>query len=437
MLFNIHGQNDNQQLLDSKNHVRLLDTFASLGEAVASYGEIYRAILRKRAEIESLERDAREQYRMRETLKYQISDIDAGKLKRGEEEALSELVRKLRNAEKISKSASLVEKALRGGEKGMGAMYLTERAASALDAISDSIPEAAALASRLRDVYYEIEDVAESAADLIDLGGEDPSARLDRAEGRLAAIEKLKRKYGSTVEEILEYRADAAERLSLIENAGERREDMENELSELCRRASAACAEITESRRRASAELRRRVTETLAFLDMPKVRFDVSVRPSSDFNAFGRDEVEFLISTNPGEPLLPMAKIASGGELARIMLSLKNVLNESDGIRTVIFDEIDTGISGKTSRKVGIKLLEIGRTAQVLCVTHSAQIASLADSHLYISKKEVDGRMETGLCELSPDERVGEIARILGGIEITEAQREAAREMIAEREQYK
>ena len=436
-LFNIHGQNDNQQLLDPCNHVNVIDAYAQNETLLAQYSEIYKKILEKRAQIQTLEKDSREQYRMRETLKYQISDIDAGKLKVGEEEALEELVLKLRSAEKISKSAALVDKALKGGEKGMGAIYLSERAASALESISAAVPEAEELAARLRNICYELEDIAEISADIVDLGGEDPSTKLDRAESRLDAISRLKKKYGSTVEEVLEYRKEAAEKLDLIENAGERREDMENELKALCDEAKVFTDRLSEKRREASAELRRRVTETLAFLDMPKVRFDVSIRQSDDLCANGRDELEFMISTNVGEPLLPMAKIASGGELARIMLALKNALNESDGVQTVIFDEIDTGISGKTSRKVGIKLKEIGKASQVVCVTHSAQIASLANSHLYISKREVDGRVETSLSVLNEDERVGEIARILGGIEITEKQMEAAKEMIAEGEAYK
>ena len=346
MLINIHGLNDNQQHLDPKNHIALLDSFACTSETVAEYGELYRKILEKRAQIEALESDAREQYRMRETLKYQISDIDAAKLRIGEEEALEELVIKLRNSEKISKSAALVEKALTGGEKGMGAIYLSERAACALEAISEAVPEAEALAERLREVCYELEDIADAGSSLVDFGGEDPTAKLDRAEGRLDTIAKMKKKYGSSVEEVLAYREEAAHKLDLIENAGERREDLENELTELCESARAITDRLSNERRRAADGLRRAVTETLAFLDMPKVRFDVSVKASRDFNANGRDEVEFLIATNVGEPLLPMHKIASGGELARIMLSLKNVLNESDGIDTVIFDEIDTGISG-------------------------------------------------------------------------------------------
>ncbi len=436
-LFNIHGQNDNQQLLDPSNHISIIDSYAGNVSIVSEYAEIYKKILEKRAQIETLKKDSREQYRMRETLKYQISEIDAGKLKVGEEETLEALVIKLRSAERISKSAALVDKALKGGEKGMGAIYLSERAAGALESISAAIPEAEELAARLRNVCYELEDIAELSCDIVDFGGEDPSSKLDRAESRLDAILRLKKKYGSTVEEVLEYRSEAAAKLDLIENAGERQEDMENELREFCDKARIYTEKLTQQRRKAADSLRRHVTETLCFLDMPKVRFDVSIKRSSDFNAYGNDDVEFLIATNAGEPLLPMAKIASGGELARIMLSLKNVLNESDGIQTVVFDEIDTGISGKTSRKVGIKLKEIGKSAQVICVTHSAQIASLADNHLYISKKEVDGRTQTSLRILDDSERVAEIARILGGIEVTDTQMEAAREMIAEGEAYK
>ena len=180
-----------------------------------------------------------------------------------------------------------------------------------------------------------------------------------------------------------------------------------------------------------------KVSETLAFLDMPKVKFDVSLTSSKDFLRSGCDEIEFLISANPGEPLLPMAKIASGGELARIMLSLKNEINQCDGIDTVVFDEIDTGISGKTSRKVGMKLKEIGRSSQVICVTHSAQIASLAHNHLFVSKTETEGRTESSVRALSSEERINEIARILGGIEITQVQLAAAKEMILEGAEYK
>ncbi len=436
MLFNIHGQNDNQQLLDPQNHVKLLDSFASNGELFEAYSVLYRELLHARAELDCLDKDAMEQARLREMLKFQIADIDAVKLKDGEEEALLELVRKLQSLEKINKSVALVNKAISGGEKSLGASYLTMRAASALEAIADAVPEADGLSKRLENIRYELDDIAESAAALCDLGDGDPTAKLDKAESRLNAIAKLKRKYGSTVSEILEFRESAAKRLDMIENAEDRKIELEERIKDIEARARAAADALTESRKRAARELDGRVLETLAFLDMPKVRFEVSVKAERDFGAFGLDRVEFMISTNLGEPLLPMARIASGGELARIMLSLKNVLNECDGVGTVIFDEIDTGISGKTSRKVGIKLKEIGKGAQVLCVTHSAQIASLADNHLYISKAERDGRVSTTLTPLDREGRVREVARILGGIEITDAVRRAAEEMIVEGETY-
>ena len=436
VLFNIHGQNDNQQLLDPKNHVRLLDRYVGASELSQTYGEQYRGVLALRNELDSLQKDQREQARLCEMLRYQVAEIDAVRIKAGEEDALTELANRLRAAEQIEKSCLVTKRALEGGEKGRGAIYLVERAAAAMEAISDAVPEAERLNARLNDIRYELEDIAASVGEINSFDGEDVLSKLDRAEARLDAIAKLKRKYGSTEEEILAFRQEAAERLEQLEHADERMEDLWEEIRFAEEEAKKTASALSELRRRGAKGLTGSVCETLAFLDMPKVRFEVGISKSADFQAYGLDEVEFLISTNPGDPLLPMAKIASGGELARIMLSLKNVLNVCDGVDTVIFDEIDTGISGKTSRKVGIKLKEIGKNAQVICVTHSAQIASLAHHHLYISKKEEDGRVSTSLCELDAEGRVGEIARILGGIEITEVQRRAAREMIAEGETY-
>ena len=432
MLFNIHGQNDNQQLLNAKNHEKLLDSYAGTKSLLEEYGGYYCHMTKLRTELDSIRQDAMEQARLCEMLKFQISDIDRVKPKIGEDEKLGELAAKLRGAERIAKSCALVDKALRGGEKGMGASYLVDRATKALEAISDAIPTAEEFAERLRNIRYELEDIAEGVSDLADFGDSDPATQLDRIEERLHAIDQLKRKYGSSVEEILAFRKNAAERLNALEHADERCEDLQDELRIATERAKEVARQLTDCRKKAARGLTNQVTETLAFLDMPKVRFEVRVCATKDLFATGCDEVEFLISPNPGEPLLPMAKIASGGELARIMLALKNILNECDGVDTVIFDEIDTGISGKTSRKVGIKLKEIGKHAQVLCVTHSAQIASLAHNHLRISKHEKEGRTESVLTLLSESERVEEIARILGGIEVTELQRKTAGEMIAE-----
>ncbi|MBO5415405.1 MAG: DNA repair protein RecN [Clostridia bacterium] len=431
-LFNIHGQNDNQKLLDRKNHLELLDRFAGCEGLLAEYGVLYERLCECRREIESFNRDAMELNRTREMLEYQIADIDAVKLRVGEEEALIAESKRLQSIERIKKHSALVERALSGTEKGVGAVYLIDRAATALSQLSDASPEAQELSERLNDIKYELDDIAHAASLLGDISDEDPTARIDKIEGRLEFISRLKRKYGATVEDILAYREDAGRRLDMIENSDEEIEKLNAELKQVQKEAKGVAMDLRRRRLAAANELTEKVVSTLEFLDMPKVEFDVSLEPEKDFSPGGLDFCEFMISANPGEPLMPMAKIASGGELARIMLSLKSVLNECDGIDTAIFDEIDTGISGKTSRKVGIKLREISHGTQVICVTHSAQIASLANNHLFISKSEIDGRVQTAIRELDEDGRVEEIARILGGIEISDIQRSAAREMIEE-----
>jgi DNA repair protein RecN (Recombination protein N) len=287
------------------------------------------------------------------------------------------------------------------------------------------------LSERLENAAAEIEDVAETVLGFSEDDAEDPTVKIDRIEGRLEGISKLKRKYGGSIAEILSFRERAAVQLSELESSDELRLQLEQEVSALKQELLENAKILSRIRSNAAGELVTQVTEALTFLDMPKVRFEISVSPTEPSES-GADDVEFLIATNPGEPLLPMAKIASGGELSRIMLALRSVINDRDGASTVIFDEIDTGVSGKTSRKIGMKLKESAKGVQVLCVTHSAQIASLADSHMQIRKCERDGRAETEVVELDRDARVEEIARILGGIDITAAQRDAAREMIEE-----
>jgi len=431
-IFNIHGQNDNQQMMNAKNHVRILDKFAKNGDILAEYGLLYKEILHLRMQIESISSDTMEKNRLREMLSFQIEDIDSASLREGEEEKLLEEEKKLLSLERVNKCISLVKRAINGSEKGAGASYMCDRAANALSQISDAFPEASELYERLSSIKYELDDIAESAEALSDVGDEDPTKRLDKIGSRLEVIGKLKRKYGQSVEDILAFRADAARRLDEIDNSDVLIEELTKKLKDKEVEARRVAAELSSRRKNAAGHLNKEVTESLSFLDMPKVRFEVAIDESDDFTASGLDRVEFLIATNAGEPLMPMIKIASGGELSRIMLSLRSVMGDSDGMQTVIFDEIDTGISGKTSRKVGIKLRSIAKSAQVICVTHSAQIASLADTHFFISKAERDGRVETSVKLLSPDERVEEIARILGGINITEAQRTAAREMIEE-----
>lgn len=363
-------------------------------------------------------------------LTYQIADIDSVKPKRGEEEALTRERDKLLYAEQINKQTGLAYRALRGGEK-TNAYDLVRRAQSAIRSLDGVLDGAEALVERLENALFEIDDVSELVLSTLEEDIGDPTARIDKLEARLDAISKLKRKYGNSIDEILAFRDRAAAQLEELDSSDELRAALEKKATVLEAEARHLAMSLREKRIIAGERITHEVTEALAFLDMPKVRFKVSVNPA-ELSESGVDDVEFLIATNPGEPLLPMIKIASGGELSRIMLSLRSVLNDREGASTVIFDEVDAGVSGKTSRKIGIKLSEAARSAQVLCVTHSAQIASLADNHFRIVKAERDGRAETEVVLLDEPSRVEEIARILGGIEVTAAQRDAAREMINE-----
>ena len=430
LLISIHGQSDSQKLLQKSAHLELLDHYARPDAALAEYQKTFSALQSVRRQINSIRVDDSEKLRLREMLGYQIADIDAVKPKPDEEETLTRERDRLANLEQINRQAELIYRALRGGEKG-SALSLVKRAGVALDQLGTMVEGTESLGDRLSFVASELEDLAERVIAYADDDREDPTARIDCIETRLEAIAKLRRKYGNSVEEILAFRARAAERMEELDGSEERLEALEAEEKRLSAEAKRQASILTRARKDAAREITSRVTEALAFLDMPRVRFEIAVAPA-ELCESGADDVEFLIATNPGEPLLPLIRIASGGELSRIMLALRSVLDDRDGAATVIFDEIDTGVSGKTSRKIGIKLHETARTTQVLCVTHSAQIASLADTHFRITKEEHDGRAETRVTELSDERRVEEIARILGGIEITEVQRSAAREMIEE-----
>ena len=448
LLINIHGQSDNQKLMQSSAHRALLDDYAQDGDQLACYREVYDEWKTVCGEIAGLRRDVAERIRLREMLEYQIKDIDAAKLKVGEEEKLTERRDKLLHLEKINRQVSLACRALCDGEKATVAT-LCDRAEAALTSIAGIIPECDGLIERIATLRAEAEDIAELARDFADEDVGDPTAELDKLEGRLDTISRLGRKYGEGVEAILAFRDEAAARLFVIDTADERIEELEDTEASLRKRLTDGAAILTSVRESAARALSQAVRESLVFLDMPKVRFEVAVKPSADFGAYGCDEVEFLLSANPGEPLGPMTRIASGGELSRIMLAVRSVLNERYGVPTAIYDEVDTGISGRTSRKVGIKLATIARGelntlgvrqggTQVICVTHSAQIGSLADAHYVIEKKETtvggETRAETTVRRIGEADRVEEIARILGGLDVTDAQRAAARELIAEKD---
>ena len=439
-LVTVHGQSDTATLTDSRNHIELLDVYADLGDLLEEYGAAYREYDKVKREILELSAKAREAERMKEILEYQIKDIDALALKDGEEDELIDKKLKIKNSERITKNSEFVYKALRGSEKGSVA-HLLDRSITALSQLSEVVPGFAEYSQRLRDALYQVEDIAEEVYAVIEDIDEDPTETLNKIESRLDKISKLKRKYGPTVEAILEFRNRAADELSQLENSESLLIEYSAREKVLYKKAEELARRLHDRRAEASSSLERTIKETLEFLDMPKVVFFAQQKELFDgelhaLGKYGFDSVEFYISANRGAEPQPLSKIASGGELSRIMLALKSVIADRDGVPTVIYDEIDTGVSGKTARKIGIKMLSLSRSSQLFCVTHSAQIASLGDVHFLISKGDFGGETETRVRVLDDEGRVGELSRILGGIDITDAQRAAAMDMLKERVEY-
>lgn len=433
-LLGISGQSDSRALADRSLHIKLLDDYAENGELLGEYSAVYRKILDSRAALEKFRESIREKSMMTDILRYQLKEIDSAKLSGEHEvEKLERLLKKARTADKLIKHVNLIKRALSDGEKGSAA-YLVDKASAAFRQLSDVAENAEEYADRLDSIRYELIDMAESAADIISDGVEDPEKTINAAELRLRQIDRLKGKYGATVEEILEFRRDAAERLDKLESGDLIIEEYEKELDRLSAEASAIAQKLTASRRAAGEELSAAVCGYLRDLDISKARFFVKISPCAGeyrgFSPLGCDDAVFMFSANSGEAPVELGRAASGGEISRTMLSLKCALAVKHPADTYIFDEIDTGVSGATSEKMGRMLAGLSDSAQVICVTHSPQIASLADRHLLIRKSEVDGRAESSVEELDRDGRIAELTRIIGGIEVTDAQRLAAAEML-------
>ena len=441
-LINIHGQNENHSFMDKSNHIKLLDEFSDVDTLIAEYSLLYAKLNSLRADINKLMEESKQKDTIADVLNLQLKEITAAKLKdTDEEEKLIELRNKLKSAEKIVKSTSTVYKALLQNESGISAVVLIDKAIDALNRLSDVDAEAVSLAEKLSNYKYEIEDIAEKAREIGDFDGAgDPQKQLDEVEDRLTLIQRLERKYGGSIESVLQFKSDAEIKLRFFENSENQIEDLKIEYKKLYTQATEIAEKIHQKRVNSSKKLSKQVKEALQFLDMPKVNFEIGVNYCEKngirtLNSLGFDDVEFMIATNVGEELSSMNKIASGGELARIMLALKSALSDKNGAQTVIFDEIDTGVSGSTSQKIGIKLAKIAMGVQTFCVTHSAQIASLATNHYFIKKTEVDGRAETSVMLLNDEERENEIARIISGIDRTSKQLDAAKELISQSKQ--
>ena len=440
-LVNIHGQSDTAALVNAKNHIEILDVYAGTSELLAKYREAYAELEAIRKEISEITEKANESERLKEILAYQIKDIDSAVLHSGEEEELVDKKVKIKNSEKITKNCDFTFRALKGSEKGSVA-YLLDRSITALSQLGDVVPNFADYSERLRDMLYQVEDIAEEVYAVLSEIDEDPTETLNKIESRLDKISRLKRKYGLTVDEVLAFRERAYRDYEMLENSDALLKSLEAKERIAYKNALILADELHGARKKAAVGLESKVKETLEFLDMPKVVFFATIRESFSgedkiLTRDGSDSVEFYISANRGADAQPLHKIASGGELSRIMLALKSVIADKDGIPTVIYDEIDAGVSGKTARKIGIKMLSLSDNTQIFCVTHSAQIASLGDVHFLISKSDVGGATETSVRELDDEGRIDELSRILGGIDITKSQRAAAIDMLKEREIYK
>ena len=427
-LLNIHGQHDGQQLLDEEQHIVYLDSFGKTETLINAYTEKYKHFTDIRRQIGALQMDEAEKARRLDTLQYQIEELKRAKLKPGEEEELTARRGMLRNAEKFLDAVAGADYALNGDDSGGGALSALRQAQDALGGVRHLDDAFGQLYERLGEAYSEVYDIAATVEDK--RGELDVSpGELDRVESRMDQLYRLKKKYGATVEDMLDYLHRCTEELAQIEDAGDTLARLEQELARAETDARQAAQALSDARKAAAERLTAQILAELQQLDMGKIRFAVDFA-EKPLDSDGMDTVRFLMSANVGEELRPIHKIASGGELARIMLAIKNVLAEKDGIGTIIFDEVDTGVSGRAAQKIGKKLAEVARHRQVICVTHLAPVAACAAHHYRIYKTVEDGRTFTRVEELTRPQRVQELARIMVGENITDSALKSAEEML-------
>ena len=426
-LINIHGQHENQALMSVERHMRYLDMMGGYSEQIDAYQELFTAYTAAVRQLRKMKTDDAEKARRADMLQYQIGEIESAALSVGETEALKKRRDMIENAEKIANSLAGAHSLLSGGEEYDGALSLLEQCAGYLSEISGIVPACVGLGERVNGLIYELEDVSSEIHSLNEENEFSPY-ELDEIETRLETLSRIQRKYGDE-QEALAFLENARAELEQIERSDELVAELTQKARGLYRDTVKAAARLTELRKQAAEKFCEAVGKELTFLDMPRVKLAVSIQPC-ELNQNGADAVEFLISANPGEPPKPLGKIASGGELSRIMLAIKTVLADIDDIDTMIFDEVDTGISGRAAHKVGVKLHEVSRTRQIICITHLAQMAAQADTHMLISKNVADGRTYTSVKPLSFEERKQELARINGGDVITESMLKTAEELL-------
>lgn len=444
LLITIHGQNDNQSILSPKMHIRFVDEYGNNFKILEEYRTQYEKVREIKTEIAALESDEREKDKLIELLTFQTDEITEAKLKSSEEEDLEERRNFLQNTEQLSESAEGAYYALYGCEDGSeeGACDKVAEALRYLETVRGIVPKLDEFCDTLSSVKADMDDVMHELRSFSDSVEYDRD-ELDSIESRLSLIFNLKRKYGNTVDEIIEYGEKSLARLNDITKSDEKREELKLRLAQELEVLDEIASRLTKSRIEAAMTLQECIMNELADLDMQKMRFSAEITKlkESDGNTKytydGCDNVEFLISPNPGEDLKPLAKIASGGEMSRIMLAVKSVLSDTDNIETMIFDEIDTGVSGRAAQKIAEKMSDLAKGRQILCITHLAQIAAMADSQYLIEKHSDEGKTATTVECIYGEKRIQELARIMGGVMVTDLTLNAAQEMLDMASEYK
>ena len=438
-LLDIHGQHDGQQLLDPACHLGYLDSFGKTAALLEEYRDAYGEMAALRKKIAGLEMDEAERSRRVDTLTFQIKELERAQLKPGEDEELDQRRALLRGAGKLMDAIQAAGMALSGDEDGPGACALIEDAEGAVRSVSGLTQQLEELSEQLTELRCQAVDLAEQIRDMgrdFDFSPEE----LDQIEGRLDQLYRLKKKYGPALSDVIDYLEHSRQELDQIQYADDTIIRLQAELDKAAKLAKKRAKALSQARKAAAEQLQQRVQDELRALDMPKVQFLVEFAPKVGdigLDETGMDDVQFLMSANVGEALKPIQKVASGGELARIMLALKNVLAEDDSIDSLVFDEVDTGVSGRAAQKVALKMAQVSRCKQVLCVTHLPQIAAMADAHFSVEKGEREGRTFTRVERLDRQRRKEELARLIGGAAITPAILDSAEELLLQAEQAK
>ena len=428
LLVNIHGQHDSQALLNADYHYKFLDMTGNNNEILESYKNSFKELVSVRKRLKALTADADTKDRELEILDYQIKEIESSDIKVGEIESLQSRKKIILNSQELITAVNKVLLFINGDDEAQGIQSLSSTAQNEIKSLVDFDSDF----KKLNELLYSVNDISEQIKDI----SEEKLSSIDFSENELEMIEErlnllliLCSKYGNNEQSVLDYLENAKERKRLFDNSEEELEKLNLEYDGLFEKTVELANKLSGYRKELAKKLENDVKEQLVFLDMPKIQFVVNFE-KGNLSSNGFDRIEFLISTNPGEPPKPLSKIASGGELSRIMLAVKNIIAKNDSVGTLIFDEIDTGVSGRASRKIGLKLKEVSNHTQVICVTHSAQIASLADTHLLISKNFENERTFTKVSQLDYESRKQELARIMGGLEITETLLQSAEELL-------